>query len=39
MQAKPHLPTFQVLDVAIDAIQLLAPVVARIRPIARAFRT
>jgi hypothetical protein len=31
MQAKPPLPTFQVLDVAIDAIQLLAPVIARIR--------
>jgi four helix bundle protein len=31
MQAKRALPTFQVLDVAIDAIQLLAPVVARIR--------
>jgi four helix bundle protein len=31
MQAKPPLPTFQVLDVAIEAIEILAPVVARIR--------
>ena len=31
MQAKPLLPTFQVLDVAILAIETLAPVVARIR--------
>jgi four helix bundle protein len=31
MQAKPHLPTFQVLEFAIEAIRILAPVVARIR--------
>jgi four helix bundle protein len=31
MQAKPPLPTFQVLDIAIEAIETLAPVVARIR--------
>jgi four helix bundle protein len=31
MQAKPPLPTFQVLDVAIEAIEVLAPIVARIR--------
>jgi four helix bundle protein len=31
MQAKPPLPTFQVLDFAIEAIEVLAPVVARIR--------
>ena len=31
MQAKPSLPTFQVLDVAIEAIETLAPVVAEIR--------
>jgi four helix bundle protein len=30
MQAKPPLPTFQVLDVSIQAIEILAPVVARI---------
>jgi four helix bundle protein len=31
MQAKPPLPTFQVLDFAIEAIEVLAPVVAHIR--------
>jgi four helix bundle protein len=31
MQAKPPLPTFQVLDIAIQAIKVLAPVVAQIR--------
>jgi len=31
MQAKPPRPTFQVLDVAIEAIKVLAPVVAHIR--------
>jgi four helix bundle protein len=31
MQAKPPLPTFQVLEFAIEAIRVLAPVVARIR--------
>src|SRR5580700_4487939 len=31
MQAKPPLPTFQVLEFAIEAIEVLAPVVARIR--------
>jgi four helix bundle protein len=30
MQAKPPLPTFQVLDVSIEAIEILAPVVERI---------
>jgi four helix bundle protein len=31
MQAKPPLPTFQVLEYAIRAIEILAPVVAQIR--------
>jgi four helix bundle protein len=31
MQAKPPTTTFQVLEVAIEAIEVLAPVVARIR--------
>jgi four helix bundle protein len=31
MQAKPPLLTFQVLEIAIEAIAVLAPVVARIR--------
>jgi four helix bundle protein len=31
MQAKPPLPTFQVLDMSIEAIEVLAPVVVRIR--------
>jgi four helix bundle protein len=31
MQAKPPHATFQVLDVAVEAIEVLAPVVARIR--------
>jgi four helix bundle protein len=31
MQAKPPRSTFQVLDVAIEAIESLAPIVARIR--------
>jgi four helix bundle protein len=31
MQARPPRPSFQVLDVAIEAITVLAPVVARIR--------
>ena len=31
MHAKPPLPTFQVLDLAIETIEILAPVVARIR--------
>jgi four helix bundle protein len=31
MQAKRPLPTFQVLDVVIEAIEVLAPVVAQIR--------
>src|SRR5580704_6003313 len=31
MQAKPPLPAFQVLDMSIEAIEILAPVVARIR--------
>jgi four helix bundle protein len=31
MQAKPPLPTFQVLDVVIEAIEVLAPLVAQIR--------
>src|SRR5882672_5069346 len=32
MHAKPPLPTFQVLEFAIEAIRILAPVVARSRP-------
>jgi four helix bundle protein len=31
MQAKPPLRTFQLLNVAIEAVEILAPVVARIR--------
>jgi four helix bundle protein len=31
MQAKPPLPRFQVLDLAIEVSEVLAPVVARIR--------
>jgi four helix bundle protein len=31
MQAKPPLPTFQVLEIAVEAIEVLAPVVNRIR--------
>jgi four helix bundle protein len=31
MQAKPPLPTFQVLDLAIEVIEVVAPIVARIR--------
>jgi four helix bundle protein len=35
MQAKPSLPTLQVLDVAIEAIEVLAPIIARIRRVDR----